>query len=436
MKNMIRRVKSSQRQWVLLVSAVCIAGCSSGSGQGNWLQWGGPNRNFVVEAKGLADSWPEAGPNKLWHRELGDGYSAIVSDGKALFTMYRIDQDEFTIALSSETGETLWEHKQASPTTDLMEQFGAGPHSTPVLVGNRLFTIGSNAVFYCFDKNTGTVLWSHDLAEEFGAPIPGRGYGVSPIAYKNAIIVPVDRTRPSGDDAEEESTEQVEGQSLFAFDQGTGKVVWKAQDYRIGYSSPILINFLGEEQLVQLLADGIMGVNPQNGDLLWHLALEPQGANIATPVWNGKDLLFCSSAYDSGSRVVKLTKKGDETVAEQLWYSRKVRIHHGNAIPIGDYLYASSGDFGPAFFASMNAKTGKVAWRERGFKKATCVYADNKMIILDEDGQLALASVSPEGLTVHSKCKIAERYAWAVPTLVGKILYVRDRKHIMALDLG
>jgi hypothetical protein len=123
-------------------------------------------------------------------------------------------------------------------------------------------------------------------------------------------------------------------------------------------------------------------------------------------------------------------------VPEELWYSRKMRLHHGNAVRIGDYIYGSSGDFGPAFFMAMNIKTGKVAWRERGFKKATCVYADGKLIILDEDGELTLATATPGGLTVHAKCKVAERYAWAAPTLVGKTLYIRDRQHIMALDLG
>ena len=144
-----------------------------------------------------------------------------------------------------------------------------------------------------------------------------------------------------------------------------------------------------------------------------------------------------SSAYDSGSRVIKLTKQEGKTVPEQLWYSRKMRIHHGNAVRIGDHVYGSSGDFGTAFLVGMEIKTGKVAWRDRGFAKATCVVGDGKLIILDEDGQLALATATPQGLTVHSKCKVAtEEYAWAAPTLVGKTLYVRDRKHIMALDLG
>jgi hypothetical protein len=99
-------------------------------------------------------------------------------------------------------------------------------------------------------------------------------------------------------------------------------------------------------------------------------------------------------------------------------------------------LYGSSGDFGPAFFMGVHVRTGKIKWRERGISKATCVYGDGKCILLDEDGHLVLARISPEKFTVVSKCEVAERTAWAAPTLVGKTLYLRDRKKITALDLG
>lgn len=108
-----------------------------------------------------------------------------------------------------------------------------------------------------------------------------------------------------------------------------------------------------------------------------------------------------------------------------------MRILHANAVQEGDYL------FGPALFMGLNINTGKVAWRKRGFSKATVVKAaDNTIILLDEDGNLAIATVTPDEMIVHSKCKIANRYAWAVPTLVGTKLYIRDREKIVAFDLG
>ena len=421
--------------WCAMVSTALPKSASA-----QWPQFGGPNRNFMCDTKGLASKWPDEGPNKLWSRELGDGYATIIADGGILYTMYRAGDDEFTAALDERTGKTLWEHKNLSPFTKLMAEFGPGPHSTPLLVGDRLYTIGTNAVMHCFDKKVGKVIWMHDLPKEFSADIPGRGYGSSPIAYKDTVFVVVDRKREGegGGDKPEESKEAtpVEGQSLMAFDLATGGVVWKAHDYPASYPSPILVRFEGEDQLVLLMEKEIIAVNPANGTLLWHHAMKPEGANLATPVWIAPDMIFCSSAYDSGSRVIKLAKKEGKTVPEELWYSRKMRVHHANAIPLGDYVYGSSGDFGPAFFMGVNVKTGEIVWRERGFAKSTCVSADGKLILLDEDGQLALATATPQGLTVHSKCKLTERYSWAAPTLVGTKLYLRDRKNILALDLS
>jgi len=426
---------------------VTAFGCSAHVAE--WPQWGGPQRNFTMETSGLAEVWPKDGPPKLWHRELGDGYSSILVDDGILYTMYRVDEDEFTVALDADTGETIWERKNPSPVTPQMQQYGPGPHSTPLIVDGRLYTVGTNVVMHCYDKRTGEVLWRRDLVAEFGAPVPGYGYGCSPIAYKDTVILPVDRKREepsaenSGDEegegehkADDKPKEKVEKQTLIAFDQKTGEVIWRNQDVEISYSSPILTEMDGEEHLVLLASKEILGVDPENGELLWRHVTEPEGANLATPVWDNENLLFCSSAYDAGSRVFKLAKKGTKTVPEQVWYNRKMRVHHANVIRIGDYIYGSSGDFGPAFFMGVNIDTGEIAWRERGFKKATCVYGDGKLIILDEDGQLALATVTPEGMKVHSQCKLTERLSWTTPTLVGKTLYVRDRKHIMALDVG
>jgi outer membrane protein assembly factor BamB len=404
-----------------------------------WPQWGGPRRDFTVDAKGLADKWPDGGPRKLWNRELGDGYATIAVDDGLLFTMYRVGEDEFAVALDSKTGQTVWEHKSPSPFTKVMAEYGPGPHTTPLIVGNHVYTIGTNMVMHCFEKKTGQVAWKHDIANEFGAPIPERGYGCSPIAYKNTVIVPVDRKREGGPPgaAAADRKEGGEGQMLVAFDAESGSPVWKKQDFEIGYASPILINLAGEEQLVFFSATHLTGLNPSTGDLLWSHPHPTQfGANLSTPLYFGDGIIFCSAAYDSGARAVKLTKKEGKTVPEELWFSKKMRIHHGNAVRVNDFVCGSSGDFGPAFFMAVEPKTGNILWRERGFKKANVVQADGKLIILDEDGELALAVATREGLKVQSQAKVGERYAWAAPTLVGKILYIRDRKNIMALDLG
>ena len=73
-----------------------------------------------------------------------------------------------------------------------------------------------------------------------------------------------------------------------------------------------------------------------------------------------------------------------------------MRVHFGTCIRVGDYVYGSSGDFGPAPFTAVNIKTGKIAWRDRSFARASFVFADGHFIILDEDGYLTLALPTAE----------------------------------------
>ncbi len=427
-----RRIGRSAVLGLLLLSAAAETAFASGQ----WLQWGGPNRNFMVEATGLADEWPADGPKKLWHRELGDGYSSILAEGDTLYTMYTAGKAEVTIALDARSGRTIWEHRNPDGFTGT--EYGPGPHATPLLVGDRLFTIGAKAMLHCLDRHTGKVIWKHDLISDYAAPLPHFGYSPSPLAYENLIIVPVDRDRSrGGGDEGAGASKDSDGQSIMAFDQETGKLVWQSQDYPIDYSSPALINFAGEDQLVLFMRREVIAVAPRTGKLLWHLECLPSPEeNIATPLWTGDDLIFLSAAYASGSRVIKLTRENGRTVPKQVWYDRKLRVHHGNAIRVGDYVYGSSGDFGTTLFVAVDIHTGEVAWRERGLRKATCVYADGKVIALEEHGRLVLATLSPEGLKIHSHCMVSEHESWTPPTLAGTKLFIRDRKNIMAFDLG
>jgi hypothetical protein len=64
------------------------------------------------------------------------------------------------------------------------------------------------------------------------------------------------------------------------------------------------------------------------------------------------------------------------------------------------------------------------------------VYADGKLIVLDEDGNLALAQVSPQGVRTLARAPLLANNAWTPPTLVGTKLYIRDRRSMTAVELG
>jgi len=401
-----------------------------------WRQWGGPSRDFTVRSSGLADSWPEGGPRTIWSRPLGPGHSSILFDAGLLFTMYRVgngrarqgpwDAAESVIALDAATGKTIWEHKYASKIEDF--SYGAGPHSTPLIVGDRLFTIGTNKQLFAFDKKSGKVLWSHDLVAELDAPsllirpVVKAGYGCSPIAYGDTIICSVGGP----------------GQSVVAFRQADGGVVWKSGHFLVSEAAPILITVDGRRQLVVFGGGAVHGLNPATGAVLWSHPHDPgNDLNINTPIFSDTDnILLLSSAYKAGSRAIRLKQNGDVTETEELWFSNRVRYMFLSALRIGDYAYGTAGDLGPSFLTALNINTGEMVWQHRGIGRASMLYADGKAILLEEDGDLVMARLTPEGVTVLAQSKLFDTMSWTAPTLIGATLYARDREKIVALDLG
>jgi len=336
--------------------------------------------------------------------------------------MYRADNKEIVIALDSKTGKTVWEYKyDSSPSEVHVHQFGDGPRSTPLIVGDTLYTIGVSAKMNALDKKDGMRLWSHELWKDLGGNVLNHGYSSSPMVYKNMIITLVG----------------AKDSSIVAFNKDDGKIVWKAHSFENSYSTPKVINVDGQDQLVTLMAKEIVSVDPNSGNLFWQYPIGDQlQENVCVPEWDNETKTLFFSTREAGAHGLKLSRDGDKAKFEELWSTRKMLLYYVNTVKVGNFIYGSTGDRPPHFVAALNIKYGTLAWRERGLGKTTCVYGDGKFIILNDDGNLALASATPEGFKVLSKAPVLKNPAWTVPTLVGKNLYLRDKTQIVALDLG
>jgi outer membrane protein assembly factor BamB len=421
---------SRLRLCLLLIAATMPLAAQHPTPPASWTQWGGPTRDFIVPSNGLATAWPATGPRRLWSRQFGEGHSMVLAEGGRLYSLYRpvataagrLAQEEVVAALDAASGKTIWEHRYPSPTAGIDYSEGAGPHATPLITGDRLIVAGSRREFFALDKASGKVLWSHDFMKEYKAPDIDRGMANSPLLYNETVLVPIGG----------------KGQALAAFRIDTGALVWRSGDVEYSPASPILITVDGQTQVVLFGGDRIAGMDPANGRTLWsHRHRTDWGLNISNPVWSPSDrLLLFSSAYGTGSRALELRQAGGTTSVTERWAVNRVRVHIGSIIRVGDMAYMSSGDFGPAFLTAVNTKTGTVAWQDRAFSRAQLLYADGKLIILDEDGNLGLATVSAKGLKVLARAQILQNLAWTPPTLVGRTLYVRDRRTLAAYDLS
>jgi outer membrane protein assembly factor BamB len=387
----------------------------------DWPGWGGPAGNFVVAAPGLR--WQGSAPRQAWRRDLGDGYSTVVGDAAAIYTMARKDDRTLSVlALDPATGAPRWTRDlEDTVTPQMFTDYGKGPNSTPLLAGRRLFVVTPQGRLCALDAATGRTIWTRELWKELRGTFRDVGYSASPLLVDGRIVLPVGGR----------------GQALVAFDADTGATAWQSGDYGNAMASPLLIDLDGERQIVMFLVEGVAGFEATTGAPRWFSPHKTDfDVNAATPVWHAASrTIVISSAYGNGARGIRLTRQGTTTTAREVWHNRRLRVHHGNMLVLGNHVYGSSGDFGPAPLTAVDVETGALAWQDRRFPKVTMVHLGDRTMLLDEDGRLAIATLAPGGLTVHQEASVTTKLSWSAPTLIGNRVYVRDRRTLVALDL-
>jgi outer membrane protein assembly factor BamB len=385
-----------------------------------WPRFAGQTQDFKAPDPGVPTDWPRGGPRELWSRKLGPGYSGIVVEGDRLYTMYRVGNEEVVPCLDARTGENVWEYwYDGSPAEGHDSDYGDGPNSTPLLAGGRLYTIGVAGTLHALDAGDGTPIWFRELWDDLDGTFHELGYSPSPIPYGDTIIALV-----GGRD-----------RGAVAFDKDDGSVVWQGLSLDSSYATPTIMKLAGEDHLVAFMATEVVGADPRTGELRWRYAIRnhyPQ--NICQPIPLGDDMLFVSTG-EAGSRGLRVVQDEGWSV-EEVWSLQRFQCFYGSLVPLGDRLYGPSGYQTAPLIAAIDVRTGELAWRERGFTLANLIGIGERLLILDDEGTLALATPGPNGLEVHDRARVLSEPARTPPTVVGRVVYVRDQKKIVALDLG
>ena len=101
---------------------------------------------------------------------------------------------------------------------------------------------------------------------------------------------------------------------------------------------------------------------------------------------------------------------------------------------VGGAVYASDGG-SAAFLVGVDAETGETLFKQRGVPKATLVAVGDKLLVLDEEGALRLAAPGQGRIDELGRAEVLGSQAWTVPTLVGRRVFVRDSRRLVALEL-
>ncbi|MBW3601015.1 MAG: PQQ-binding-like beta-propeller repeat protein, partial [Planctomycetes bacterium] len=264
---------------------------------------------------------------------------------------------------------------------------GDGPRGTPTVDGQRVYALGGMGDLTCLDAATGKAIWSISLIDDLGGGRPGWGYSESPLIVGEMLIV-----TPGGKQG-----------TLAALDKHTGETLWRSDEVTQGahYASAVAADILGVPQIVQFARESCFGVSADDGRLLWSYSAANNGtANCCTPVvW--QDHVYATSAYGTGGGLAKITGASQEQEAEEVYFDKRLGVHHGGVVRVGDYLYGLDGGL-----VCKHVLTGENAWKARSVGKGSLVAAGGMLYLLSERQEVALAEATPEEYREHGRFKI------------------------------
>jgi outer membrane protein assembly factor BamB len=442
----------------LAAASLFLAFATSPSFALDWPQWLGPNRDGVWKEEGVLETFPKDGPQVLWKKPIGPGYSGPAVVGDRVFVMDRVKKEpdpkaekkppgqpgtERVLCLDYKTGDTVWTHEY--DCTYLKIDRPMGPRTTPAVDGDRVYTLGTMGDLCCLEAKTGKPIWSKSFKKDYNATPPIWGFSAHLLIDKDLVFALVGG----------------EGKAVVAFDKMTGKERWTALTSEdVGYSAPVIVEAGGVRQLIVWLSDSLSGLNPANGEVYWQHAHPEKGkpqqkptVTISTPKVDG-DMVYVSSAYD-GMLALKLAK--DAPSAEILWREEvkpkntdSLRVLMTSIVARDGHLYCVGADTGEVVCAE--AKTGKVLWKSKDlfggknalFGTAFWVEQGDRLFTFTDTGDLVILKLTPKQYEELGRAHIIDPVGadrgrtviWSHPAFAQKKMVVRNEKEIVCVSLA
>jgi outer membrane protein assembly factor BamB len=311
------------------------------------------------------------------------------------------------------TGQPVWQHRD--PIRFWESEGGAGPRGTPAVANGRVYAMGATGILNALDASTGARLWSRNVAEDTEVAVPDWGVASSPLVIGDVVIASI-----SG--------------RLAGFDAATGKVKWLGPTGGAGYSSPHLVTIDGVPQVVLLRGSRTVSVSPADGTLLWEHTWQP-GVSIVQPaVVEGDVLLTSGDAMGGlGVRRIAVNKGTSGWTVQERWTSRGLKPYFNDFVVHEGHAYGFDGHI----LASINLADGERTWKggRYGNGQMILLAEQDLLLVLSEDGELALVSATPDRFTEVARFRVLDAKTWNHPVLIGDVLLVRNGEEMAAFRL-
>ena len=392
-------------------AATASSTAPAASTEGGWSGFRGPQRDGAVHGVRIKTDWSASPPVELWRRPIGPAWSSFAVQNGHFYTQEQRGEEEIVSCHDVNTGKPIWRHTDKARFYE--SNAGAGPRATPTLSNGRVYTQGATGIVNALDAANGEVVWTRNAVNDTGAKVPGWGIAGSPLVVNDLVIVAA-------------------AGNLVAYEVATGKPRWLGPAGGTGYSSPQLLTINGIEQIVLLRSTGVMSVSLTDGKLLWEHAWE--GVPIVQPAVAANGDLLVSVSESSGLRRLAVAQGSGAWNIQERWTTEDINpwfndfvVHKGHAF-----------GFDGSSLVCVNLDDGKLKWRGKryGYGQLVLLPEQDVLLVLSEQGELALAKATADQFTEVSHFPALEGKTWNHPVLAGDILLVRNDHEMAAFRLS
>jgi outer membrane protein assembly factor BamB len=379
-----------------------------------WPGFRGRRRDSVIRGVRIDTDWAASPPIALWRRPIGPGWSSFAVDGDLVYTQEQRGEEEIVSCYQLSTGEPIWRHRDSARFYE--SNGGAGPRGTPTVHNGRVYAMGATGIVNALNATTGAVIWSRNAATDTGAPIPGWGYTASPLVVNDAVIAAT-----SG--------------RLVSYDIATGSPLWTHTTGGGGYSSPHFVTIDGVAQILLLAGNGATSVAPADGTRLWQHSWNVGTAIVQPGLAGEHDVLIGlgDAMGGQGMRRLALARGPAGWTVEERWTSRGLKPNFNDSVVHEGHAYGFDGNI----LSSINLADGERKWKggRYGNGQMLLLADQDLLLVLSEDGELALVSATPDKFTEVARAPAIEGKTWNHPVLVGDVLLVRNGQEMAAFRL-
>ncbi|MGB0579612.1 MAG: PQQ-binding-like beta-propeller repeat protein [Limisphaerales bacterium] len=386
-----------------------------------WPQFRGARRDNRSTETGLLKQWSSNGPKLLWKANgLGKGYSSVAVSGGLVITMGDSSDGSLVHAVEEATGNRVWTSSRVGGKGGNYD----GTKSTPAidLANRRLYALGQFGDLVCLNLENGEEIWRQSLTGDLGGKFSQWNYAESPLLDGNRVIV-----TPGGRQG-----------TVAALNAANGSTVWRSRQFtdEAQYVSVIPSPLPGRKHYIQLTAQTLVGLDVENGNLVWRIPRRGQTAVIPTPVVYN-NIVFVTSGYKVGSHAFQINSAGGRLTTRRLYETKDLINHHGGIVLVDKYVYGHSDRGG---WKCIDITNGSEMWGDRGVGKGAITYADGHLITRSEtgNGSVALIEASPSGYREKGRFDPPDRTrrnSWAHPVVANGKLFLRDQDVLLCYDL-